>query len=204
MFYSLKLIFFKVYVNLLIFSESAGDPIHRLESLVRVLTYIAPVAFIIGVLDLWYQDNSTFTLSAVGFVFANAIIGMIAHFVRKDFNWEVFLTKTMKMVLIISGVYFILELMISPIGDNTITDGFRSTIQVSTLLWPGGKILKNFFIWSDGEHPPKWVMEKLYNFQKNGDLNAFLNKSERDEHRHYQNENDSEQEPPRYNKNNRR
>jgi hypothetical protein len=202
MFQTIKLTFFKIYCNLLISSESDGDPMHRLESLGRVLMYISPIAFIIGVLDLWYQDNEAFTLSAVGFIFANAIIGLIAHFVRKDFNWETFLTKTMKMVLIISGVYFVLELIISPIGDNSITDGFRSTIQVSTLLWPGGKILKNFFIWSGGEHPPKWVMQKLYNFQKNGDLNAFLNKSDKDEHMHY--ENDTDDESPRYNKHNRR
>jgi len=198
----IKLTFFKIYCNLLIFSDGSGDPLQRIESLGRVMMYFAPFAFFIGIMDMWYQDNKAFTLSATGFVFANAIIGAIAHFVRKDFNWEIFLIKTMKMVLIIAGVYFVLELVISPIGDNRITDGFRSAIQVSTLLWPGGKILKNFFIWSGGEHPPKWVMEKVYNFQKNGDLNAFLNKSDRDEHLDYENENRDES--PRYNKNNRR
>jgi len=202
MFQFIKFTFFKIYCNLLISSESAGDPIERIESFGHVLMYFAPFAFIVGVLGLWYEGNKVFTLSAAGFVFGNAIIGLVAHFMRGDFNWETFLTKTMKMVVIIAGVYFVLELIISPIGDNQITDGFRSTIQVSTLLWPGGKILKNFFIWSGGEHPPKWVMDKLYNFKNNGDLNAFLNKSERDEHLDYENENRDES--PRYNKNNRR
>jgi hypothetical protein len=202
MFQFIKITFFKIFCNLIILSEGSGDTVQRIESLVRVMLYFAPIAFFMGVMDLWYEGNKVFTLSATGFVFGNAIVGSIAHFVRKDFNWETFLTKTMKMVLIIAGVYFVLELIISPIGDNQITDGFRSAIQVSTLLWPGGKILKNFFIWSGGEHPPKWVMEKVYNFQKNGDLNAFLNKTDRDEHLHYENENRDES--PRYNKNNRR
>jgi hypothetical protein len=140
MFQFIKFTFFKIYCNLLISSESAGDPIERIESFGHVLMYFAPFAFIVGVLGLWYEGNKVFTLSAAGFVFGNAIIGLVAHFMRGDFNWETFLTKTMKMVVIIAGVYFVLELIISPIGDNQITDGFmkmkivmkvRDTIKIT-------------------------------------------------------------------------
>ena len=36
------------------------------------------------------------------------------------------------------------------------------------------KPLKNIFILSEGEHPPKWLMQRIYNFQNNGDLKEFM------------------------------
>jgi hypothetical protein len=96
------------------------------------------------------------------------------HHSAKRFDWEKLLYKTVKMLLIISGVYFVLQGIISPVGENIVTVGFKATFQVATLLYPGAKILKNLFILSKGEHPPKWIMQKVYNFQANGDLKAFL------------------------------
>lgn len=51
---------------------------------------------------------------------------------------------------------------------------FRVVLQMTTLIYPLSKILKNIFIISKGEHPPEWIMKRIYNFQENGDLSAFL------------------------------
>lgn len=155
-------------------ADSHGSLYLRLESWLKSVASLGPFAFLVGVLGAWYKENETFTLFAVAFVFANAILGAIVHQIQKTFQWEIFLVKTMKMICIITGVYFVLEGIVSPIGDNAVKLGFIATFQVSTLLYPGSKILKNLFIWSGGEHPPRWMMEKVYNFQKDGNLKKFL------------------------------
>lgn len=164
----------KLWCNIIIFSWGSVDTIDRAKAFGKVMFFIGPIAFIVESLELWYIENRAFTLFAAGFVLINAFTGAVVKKIQGKFDWETFFIKTIKMILIISGVYVILEGIVSPIGDNMVTDGFIASFQVATLLYPGSKILKNAFIWSDGEHPPKWIMQKIYNFQENGDLKQFL------------------------------
>ena len=163
-----------LWCNIIIFSWGSVDAVDRLKALGKVMLVVGPVTFIAESLGLWYVENRAFTIFAAGFVLANAVTGGIVKKIQGRFDWEVLFIKTIKMILIISGVYVVLEGIVSPIGDNVVTDGFIASFQVATLLYPGSKILKNAFIWSDGEHPPKWIMQKIYNFQENGDLKEFL------------------------------
>ncbi len=175
MLYKIKVQLLKLYVNLLISADRNSDETTRFLSFSRSLLVFAPAAFLLDLLGVWFDENQTFTLFTAAFVAANAFIGGIAHKIKGDFNWEKFLVKTLKMTGIICFTYIVLEGLVSPIGNNVITDGLIASFQVATLLYPGAKILKNIFIWSDGEHPPKWIMQKVYNFKENGDLKAFLN-----------------------------
>ncbi len=190
MFQYLKLMFFKLYANLIIYADGTSQNIERIDSYGRALLVFAPVAFLADLLDVWFIENQSFSLFVGGFVLVNAIIGGIAHQIKGDFSWELLLIKTIKMASIIVLTYIILEGMVSPMGNNAISEGLIAAFQVATLLYPGAKILLNIFIWSDGEHPPKWIMQKVYNFKKNGDLQAFLNDkapTEIDENQDYRN-----------------
>jgi hypothetical protein len=51
-----------------------------------------------------------------------------------------------------------------------VAEGFRVTIQISTLLYPTSKALKNLYIISNKEFPPGFIMEKLYKFEQTGDV----------------------------------
>ena len=178
MFLFLKLIYFKLCVNLILFGNGDTDVIIRADSFFRAMVIFGPLVFISDILDLWFIENQSFTLFTAGFIFANAIIGAVSHKIKGDFRFEMFFLKTGKMAGIITLTYLVLEGIVSPIGDNSVTSGIIAVFQVATLLYPGSKILKNIFIWSDGEHPPKFIMERLYNFKENGDLNAFLSGSD--------------------------
>lgn len=108
------------------------------------------------------------------------------NFKKKTFSWLVLIVKTGAMILVTFVTYMILELILIVAGSNILTEGFRAALQVATLLYPASKILKNIFILSNGEYPPEWVMKKLHDFQKNGDLSEFLkqkkeNKKEEDD-----------------------
>lgn len=166
---------FKLYANLIIYADGSAHNMDRIDSYARALLVFAPIAFLAELLDVWFIENQSFSLFVGGFVLVNAFIGGIAHQIKGDFSWEMLLVKTIKMSSIIVLTYIILEGMVSPMGDNPIASGLIAAFQVATLLYPGAKILLNIFIWSDGEHPPKWIMQKVYNFKKNGDLQAFLN-----------------------------
>jgi hypothetical protein len=139
------------------------------------------VAFIFGLLNAWYMGNTEFTYAVLIIVFINMVFGGYMHFIKGRFKWETFLKKTMVMVLVIGVSYAVLEMIVSFAGSGAVIQGFRAAIQVATLLYPGAKILKHVFVLSKGEHPPKWIMKKLYNFQENGDLNQFLNTDKKDD-----------------------
>jgi len=96
------------------------------------------------------------------------------HNRRQEFSWKTLLKKTNEMMFIVIISYLTLEIIMSVAGGNEIVTFFRITIQITTLLYPGSKILKNIFIFSKGEYPPEWLMKKVYNFQESGDLNEFL------------------------------
>ena len=175
----LKLNYFKLAVNVILMGHGDTNMYIRTDSFFKAMAIFGPIVFVCEILDLWFIENQSFTLFTAGFVVANAIIGGITHKIKGDFRFETFFIQTFKMTGIITLTYLVLEGIVSPIGDNSLTSGIIAVFQVATLLYPGSKILKNIFIWSDGEHPPKWIMEKVYNFKENGDLKAFLGSTDK-------------------------
>jgi len=79
------------------------------------------------------------------------------------------------MLAILLLAYILLEALASIVGSNMATEGFRVVIQFSTLLYPSSKALKNLYILSNKEYPPAFIMEKLYKFEKTGDIAEFYN-----------------------------
>lgn len=150
----------------------------RAEYFWKSIITFAPIAFLLDAFNLWFEQNQLFFTSVILFIFVNMILGGYMHYKKATFDWQELLKKTMTMIVVVMTSYLILELILEVAGHNLVVDVFRTTIQVATLLYPGSKILKNVFILSEGEHPPQWVMEKIYNFQQNGDLSAFLKTKE--------------------------
>ena len=74
------------------------------------------------------------------------------------------------MIAILLLAYTLLESLVLVVGTNMVAEGFRVAIQVSTLLYPTSKALKNLYILSNKEFPPAFIMEKLYKFEQTGDL----------------------------------
>lgn len=78
------------------------------------------------------------------------------------------------MAAVIVGVYIMLDMLRYTAGNNIAGEIFKVLIQVTTLLYPTSKVLKNIFIMTGGKYPPKFLMDKLYNFEKSGDLSEFF------------------------------
>ena len=79
-----------------------------------------------------------------------------------------------EMGFVIVCSYIMLDMLRYTAGSNIAGETFRVIIQTLTLLYPTSKVMKNLFLISSGKFPPEFLMKKLYNFEKSGDLNAFF------------------------------
>lgn len=170
----LKVLLTKLYLNFILLADHSQTISERSEYLLRSVITLTPFVILLKVVNLWFTDNVLFGTGIILLIMINMFLGGAMHNRKKDFKWSLLIKKTVTMVVVTFTTYLVLEMIISILGKNMIVEGFRAALQVATLLYPGSKILKNIFILSKGEHPPKWIMQKVYNFKDNGDLAAFL------------------------------
>ena len=173
---------FKIFYFLLLAANKEVDWWERVKYYCKGVSAFVAGSFIIGAITDWYADEKLFTAGLTFIVFANAAFGGFVHWKKLgDFDWEDLLKKTITMIVVVWLSYVVFEIIISAARPEVVASGFRSALQVATLAYPGAKILKNIHIYSNGEHPPQWIMKKLYNFEKNGDLKAFLETNDKDD-----------------------
>jgi len=170
----MKKFLYQKYFTIVLTADDSLTVLERCKYLFSCVLTFAPVAIILSALGVWFETNKLFLCSIIVFIFINMILGGRMHWKSRTFSMKLLLQKTVEMIMVVGIVYLVLELILKVAGENVITSSFQATLQVATLLYPGGKILKNIFILSEGEHPPKWLMQKIYNFQNNGDLKEFM------------------------------
>ena len=146
----------------------------RLYSFYRSAILFGPLAFIMAVINDWFFSNQRFFTGVIILVIANMVFGGWMHWKKKSFKTKALLDKTSEMIISLSLIYIGLEMIISHIDYVEISHGFRMALQVTSLVYPFGKIAKNVFILTKGKYPPRWIMMKLFNFEQNGDLSEFL------------------------------
>ena len=147
----------------------------------KVLMTIAPVVFVLDSVNLWYNDNKQFFFFVILSLIMNTVVGMWYHLKNKTFKWEEFFTKNIQMWFILVIVYAMLEFLRLTAGDNIAGEVFKVTIQIATLLYPISKVLKNCYILSNKQFPPKFIMDKLYKFEQEGDVKDLFSKKEEEE-----------------------
>lgn len=155
----------------------------RLRYIWNALIHFAPVAALLSAVGLWYTNNRQFGSFLIGALVANAVIGGVRHFKFDTFNlWKCF-CKNLELAAMVLIVFYLLEMLRLTLGDNIAGNSFKVLIQVMSLMYPISKSLKNIFILSKGKYPPEFLMTKLYNFEKNGDLSQFFStdKTSKDE-----------------------
>lgn len=142
---------------------------------------LAPIAFILSGLNIWFKDNTMFFSFIIFALIINMLAGIIRHKLCNTFSWEEFFTKNIVMWLVIILSYPVLEMLRYIAGDNIVSEGFKIIIQVATFLYPGSKILKNVYIISNGQFPSKFIMEGLYKFEQTGNTDYIFNRRKKEE-----------------------
>ena len=152
----------------------------RLGYIWDCFTHLAPIVFALDLINWWFKENQQFGTFMCIALLVNLAVGIFYHLKMGTFNPKDFILKNIEMAGVIIVVYIMLEMLRYTAGDNLAGEIFKITIQFITLLYPTSKVLKNIFIITDGKYPPEFLMNKLYNFEKNGDLSEFF-KSKKDE-----------------------
>lgn len=162
-------------MNIIIIGDGKLHRFERMISWLKVHLIIAPLTFALDSLGIWFTDNKAFVSFIATAVCFNLGVGAYTHWKKaNDFQWSVLLLKTAEMLIILITTYTVLEMVLILSENSLMTSLFRVTLQVSTLMYPISKILKNIHIISNGEYPPAWLMRRAYNFQKDGDLKNFI------------------------------
>lgn len=171
----------RIFAQMILIAEPSISTSERLSYLGSLLIKIAPIAFIMNLVNWWFSENEQFGIFVCIALVLNMIVGIVVHLKSKTFNFPEFLTKNVIMVFVICSVYIMLEMLRYTAGDNIVGEIFRILIQVTTLMYPTSKIFKNSYILTDGKYPPEFIMTRLYNFEKNGDLNEFFRTKKKDD-----------------------
>lgn len=167
------------YYNFILLVEDKVTFTDRIYSWLKLIITFAPIAYFLDLLGIWFYDNKKFVTGFIVVVAINAYYGIKRHRKLKTFDWSKFFNKTWVMLSSVIATYIVLHIITRIAGENYISEGFEILLQVTTLFYPIGKILKSVFILSNGEYPPKWMMEKVYDFEKTGSLTEFLKKSKK-------------------------
>lgn len=173
----------KLLARIILFTElkEGNNYTDNISYFFKALVQLAPIAFVLNWFNVWFIENKQFFFFTCLMLVLNLVIGIWYHIRLRSFSWSDFWKKNLSMCATITVTYFVLEMFRYTAGDNLAGDIFRVTIQLSTLLYPGSKILKNVYVLSNKEYPPKFVMQRLYRFEKSGNPHDLVNDIKQDD-----------------------
>lgn len=163
--------------RIMLLTYNEADITDRIRYLFDLLLKLSPVVFVLNLINWWFTENQQFGTFMCIALLINMGVGVYYHFKKGTFQFKPFIFKNLEMCFVVVVVYMMLEMLRYTAGDNLAGEIFRILIQITTLLYPTSKVMKNVFIITKGKYPPKFIMDKLYNFEKNGDLNDFFKTS---------------------------
>ena len=172
----------RLYYSFIYIADDRFDFVGKAVMYIKLLLAFGPIAYVLNIFHLWFEENSKFVTFFILAVIVNAGLGMWKHKKTNEFSYEEFFAKTAKMLVVVILTYLLLSMIGSIAGDNFISEGFRVSIEVMTLMYPTSKGLRSVFVISNGEYPPKWIMKKVYNFENEGDINDLFGKSKKREY----------------------
>lgn len=164
----------KLFCGIILIADSRPTFFEKIKYFGLIISTLTPVVWLIESLSGWYLTNQQFANCIFITIIFNLIIGCWYHHKMGTFSYEQFIFRNAVMIAVIIFGYTMLEMLKIRMGDNMLAQGFGITIEISTLLYPGSKVLKNLYILSNKQFPPAFIMERLYNFEKSGNLKDLL------------------------------
>lgn len=175
----MKTILLLIYSNLILATAKKPTFWEKVQYFKNLVMTFGPVVALMEALHIWFTDNSNFIAGVVVALVINMGVGIVYHLKMETFNWWEFFVGNAKMFFAVSVVYVLLELLRSAMGSNVlISDGFKLVVQTTTIIYPISKAVKNIHILTNKEFPPAAIMNRLYNFEKTGDVKELYRPDE--------------------------
>ena len=162
-----------ILFSIIIIGTDKVNLTEKLQFYFKLILTFSPVAYFLDGIHVWFLNNQQFFSFMIVNLAINMIVGGVKHKKEKTFDWANFWKSNIKMWFIILTTYPLLEMISIIAGENQIGLFFKTSLQLSTFLYPFSKTVKNIYLWSEKKYPPYWFMEKLYNFEKTGNLKDF-------------------------------
>ncbi len=176
----MKTILLKWLYSIILLATNKPTLSERLYYLFKSLVAFAPIAYAMDRMGWWFENNAVFYRGLLFAIALNMYYGWRYHKRAKDFKHRIFWMKNIEMWAIIISIYPLLEILYVLAGENIIGETFKIAVQISTILYPGSKALKSAYLFSEKKYPPGFIMDRLYNFEKSGDLRDLYDKTETD------------------------
>lgn len=178
-----------VFARFILLADINPTVFEKTKYTLWVLAHAAPIIFMMDWIKVWFQNNGQFFMFACVALIVNMAVGIWFHLKFKTFKIKEFLLKNAEMMGVMVVVYVMLEMMRYTAGENLAGEIFRVFVQILSLMYPASKVFKNIFIISNRKHPPEFIMTRLYNFEKYGDLEGFFKTTSDKESNHKKGEN---------------
>lgn len=163
---------------IILIADTRPQFIEKIKYYISIILTLAPSIWVIEQVSGWYIENSQFANFIMLALLFNLVIGVWYHRKMGTFCFKEFIIKNSLMVFVLILGYTMLEMLRITFGANMLAEGFKVVIRVSTLLYPMSKSLKNLYILSNKQFPPKFIMERLYTFEKSGNLKDLFPEEE--------------------------
>jgi hypothetical protein len=160
----------KFLSKIALLADNQPSFLEKLKYFGLVISTLAPIVWLTEVISGWYIENQRGASFIIFCIIANLFIGAWFHHKMRTFSWEQLIKKNTLIVSVLVPSYIMLEMLRITAGENLAADSFRIIIQLSSLIYPISKSLKNLYILSNKQFPPAFIMERLYNFEKTGNL----------------------------------
>lgn len=173
----MKVYFLKLYYSIILLAANRqhGPTLYdKFSYWLRAVLNFAPVAFILDWLGVWFANEKLFFSGMLVAISINLFFGYRWHKKLGDFKWRLFWSKNIEMWIIIICVYPLLYILSAIAGDNFIGEGFKIVVQITTILYPGSKALKNAHLLSEKRYPPAWLMNRFFTFEKTGNVKQLF------------------------------
>lgn len=128
----------------------------------------APIVMVLDAWHAWFNTNLIFFLFMLGTIMINAGVGVWYHWKVNTFSWRDFSNKNFILAASVIMVYALLEMISIIAGDNLVGETFRVFVQITVLMYPISKTLKNIYLLNNKNFPPKFLMDKVYRFETEG------------------------------------
>jgi len=166
----MKIYGLKLYAWCVLLSAHKPNFWEKLAYYGKLLATVGPIVAMTQAFETWFVSNQIFIGLVLVALIINMIIGGAYHYKLHTFNhWEM-ARSNIKMMAGVYALYILLEMLRSVAEDNIVSETFKALVQLTTLLWPVSKSLKNLYIIYDKKFPPAFIMERLYNFEKTGNI----------------------------------
>jgi hypothetical protein len=179
-FTNIKDMFKRLLYSVILLTSDRPTLVEKLGYWFKLLIASAPMVWILNRLHIWFETNSEFISFVLLALLVNMGVGLKYHHKMGTFSWREFFRKNISMFASVLVVYVLLDMLRIIAGNNAIGDGFKVVVQLTTIVYPISKSLKNIYILNNKTFPPSFIMDKIYNFERNGNIRDLFNKDEDD------------------------